>query len=291
MPRITRFSIAKDDIVTYFKKLPQKVFKSEHLAGVFEANRESWRLAKSMTLDVFIEELVNKTKIKKINLSYPTGTISLYTYEDISTYALAVKLKPKAYISHYTAIYFHNLTEQLPKVIYVTFEQSAKNINKEPLLQENIDKAFAQPQRTSKNYTIYDGYTIYLLNGMYTGNEGVEIIDDPYAGLISITNLERTLIDSAVRPAYSGGTGEVLKAFEKAKEKVSINKLNAMLNKINFVYPYQQVIGFYLERAGYREAQIDLLRKKRFEYNFYLAYNMDETEYSPEWRLYYPKGF
>jgi predicted transcriptional regulator of viral defense system len=109
--------------------------------------------------------------------------------------------------------------------------------------------------------------------------------------LISITSLERTLIDIAVRPDYSGGPGEVLKAFENAKEKVSINKLNAILKKINFIYPYHQVIGFYLERAGYRASQIDLLRKKEIEYDFYLTYNMGETEYSPIWKLYYPKGF
>jgi hypothetical protein len=291
MARLTRFSIAKDDIVTFFKTHPQKVLKVDDLAGIFEENRKEWRLAKSMSLDAFIEELIHKTPLKKVSLIYSNGPITLFLYGDISPYALAVKLKPKAYISHYTAIYFHKLTEQLPKAIYITFEQSMKHVNREPLLQENINKAFAKPQRVSENNSTYDGYTIHLLNGMYTGHEGVETIEDIHAGIVPITSLERTLIDSAVRPAYSGGPGEVLKAFENAKEKVSINKLNAMLNKLNFAYPYHQVIGFYLEKAGYRESQINLLRKKDIQYDFYLTYNMGEMEYSPTWKLYYPKGF
>ncbi len=105
-----------------------------------------------------------------------------------------------------------------------------------------------------------------------------------------MTSLERTLIDIAVRPAYSGGVGEVEKAYERAKETVSVNKLNAMLKKLKFIYPYHQAIGFYMEKAGYRDAQLNLMKAHPFEFDFYLNYVMQEREYAPTWRLYYP-GF
>ncbi|MBK6993811.1 MAG: hypothetical protein IPH31_02385 [Lewinellaceae bacterium] len=291
MPRNTRFSIAKKDIVAYFDEYPQKVFRAYDISLIYEQNRENWRLAKSMSLEFFIQELIDKTKLEAVELFFPGSTITLFVYGEASPYELALALRRNAYFSHYTALYFHQLTEQLPKSIYVTIEQSQKHFIREPILQENIDKAFAKPQRVSENHANYGDYTIYLLNGMYTKNEGVEILDYSRQGKLPMTNLERTLIDCAVRPAYSGGVGEVLKAFRNARDKASINKLNAILKKLDFIYPYHQIIGFYLERADYRGAQLDLLKKKQFNHDFYLTYNIEDREYSSDWRLYYPKGF
>jgi predicted transcriptional regulator of viral defense system len=109
---------------------------------------------------------------------------------------------------------------------------------------------------------------------------------------IRFTNIEKTLIDITVRPIYAGGVFEVLKAYRNAKGNVSINRLTAMLRKLNYVYPYHQAVGFYLERSGvYDESSIRLLRKFEMNYDFYLTYDMQEQDYSKEWRLFFPKGF
>ncbi|OGR95314.1 MAG: hypothetical protein A2902_05485 [Elusimicrobia bacterium RIFCSPLOWO2_01_FULL_64_13] len=64
------------------------------------------------------------------------------------------------------------------------------------------------------------------------------------------------------------------------------------LKKLNYIYPYHQVIGFYMQKAGgYDTSQIDLLRSPGMDYDFYIAYGMRETEYIKEWRLHVPKGF
>jgi hypothetical protein len=96
-----------------------------------------------------------------------------------------------------------------------------------------------------------------------------------------------------VRPSYAGGIFEVLKAFRLAKEKhpLSVNKLSGYLSRMNFIYPYHQAIGFYLEAAGnYTQSQINIFKNKPKNYNFYLTYEMGEMTYSKEWNLYYPKG-
>jgi hypothetical protein len=66
-----------------------------------------------------------------------------------------------------------------------------------------------------------------------------------------------------------------------------------MLKKLNYIYPYHQAIGYYIEKAGnYNDAQIELLREKfKFERDFYLTYQMKDTKYSKKWRLYYPNNF
>lgn len=186
----------------------------------------------------------------------------------------------------------HNLTEQIPKTIYVNLEQPEKPKPKSPLSQENINRAFSRPQRVSKNIAILGDYKICRLNGKFTNKLGVINIKGSQGETLLATDIERTLIDSVVRPAYSGGVFEVLNAFIRAKDKVSINKLTAMLKQLDYVYPYHQAIGFYLERSGvYKDSQIRLLKKSDFKYDFYLTHQMKETEYSKEWRLYYPKGF
>jgi hypothetical protein len=67
--------------------------------------------------------------------------------------------------------------------------------------------------------------------------------------------------------------------------------LAATLQKLSYTYPYHQAIGFYLERAGYNPAQLDLLRRFPMEFDFYLTHQTKEKEYVKEWRLYVPKGF
>ena len=113
----------------------------------------------------------------------------------------------------------------------------------------------------------------------------------PDCGPLRYTNLERTLIDATVRPVYAGGVFEVRKAYEQAKEKVSVNRLTALLQKLNYIYPYHQAIGFYLERAGYKTEFVSLLRRFPMDFDFYLAHDMGQNDYVREWRLYIPKGF
>ena len=106
-----------------------------------------------------------------------------------------------------------------------------------------------------------------LSKGETQANSGViEETVVPDAGPLRLTNLERTLIDITVRPVYSGGVFEVAKAFELAKEKLSVNSLTAMLKKLEYTYPYHQAVGFYLERAGYKSSLLDLLRKNSYEF-------------------------
>lgn len=289
MGRISRFSIAKKDIVSLFDKTPQKVYTDSELSYIFEQHRDDWRLAKTMSLNNFIENMVRKTRLKKVKI----GTAIRYVYHPATDYEVILTLHRRAYFSHYTAVYLHQLTEQLPKTIYLTSEQAPKIPDDDiELMQSDIDKAFSKPQRKNQNSVDYKSYLLYVLNGKHTDNEGVITMEHPKERFLRVTSLERTLIDIVVRPAYSGGIGEILSAYEHAKERVSINKLNAMLGRLRFLYPYHQAIGFYLEKAGYREPQVKLLRKNHpFTYDFYLSYDMEDKEYSKKWRLYYPKGF
>jgi hypothetical protein len=51
----------------------------------------------------------------------------------------------------------------------------------------------------------YETLTVTMLSGKHSGKLGVESIVAPNGRSFSATNLERTLVDLTVRPAYVGG--------------------------------------------------------------------------------------
>jgi len=286
-----RIKIAKADIIRAFDELKNNVFKKNDIDRILEDNRAFWRLRRSMTVDEFIMFLLQETKLRKVSFGFPNRKIIKYVWGEVPLYELLMTLQLACYFTHYTAMYLHSLTEQVPKTIYVNKEQTAKSRGEGALTQERIDIALRRPTRMSNNFTEYQNYKIYLLNGKNTGNLGVIQMNDPEEEKIRVTDIERTLIDVTVRPIYAGGVFEVLKAYKLARPKVSINKLAATLKKLDYIYPYHQAVGFYLERAGvYRESSISLLKKFGFKYDFYLMHQIKEKEYSKKWRLYFPKG-
>lgn len=289
--RISRLKIAKRDIQNHFENFPTNVLTRAQIDRILFENREFWRVSVSTTVQNFIDFLLKETKLKIIKLKFPSRTMDRYIWEDASTFEIVSSLKPDSYFTHYTAVYLHELTEQIPKKLYLNFEQPAKSKVERSLSQQRIKSAFMRPWRVSKNISSYKDYKICLLNGMFTGKLGVIETASPDGKKIYVTNIERTLIDIAVRPVYSGGVFEVLKAYRLARLKVSINKLSAMLEKLNYIYPYHQAVGFYLDKAKvYKVSQIDLMQKFDMKYDFYLTHKMKNMSYSKKWRLYFPKG-
>jgi len=292
MKKNVRFEIAKKDIIAHFDSLAEKILSLKDISRILDDKREFWRLSKSLTVKGFIELLLNGTMLKEYVLNFPHRRIILYSWGEVPILSVALALNKDAYLSHYSAVFFHNLTDQIPKTIYINVEQGEKKTTRQKLVQENIDRAFANRQRMSNNTAVWNDYKICILNGKFTNKLGVIETQLEDKAKIFSTNVERTLIDITVRPAYSGGVFEVLNAFRLAKEKVSINKLAATLKKLDYVYPYHQAIGFYVERSQcYKESQIKLLKKIPIIYDFYLAHGMKEVEYSKEWKLYYPREF
>lgn len=291
----SRIHIARADILAYFDKHQQKIFKLTDLQGILSSQRNFWRLAQSTTTVKFISYLIEHAKMREINFPLPHRRETRFTWGEIPLIEVVLSLKPNAYFSHYTAMRLHGLTEQVPKVIYLNHEQHLKSQTTGGLVQGRIDMAFKSQPRLSNNVTQVDEVGICLINGKNTGMLGVISdsmqYDSEVPVNVRVTNLERTLIDIVTRPVYAGGVFEVLKAFELAKSQVSVNALGAMLAKIQHTYPYHQAIGFYMERAGYKPRALDLMRKFPMEFDFYLANAMGQMEYIKEWKLFVPKGF
>ena len=299
----TRLQLARADILQYFKRHARKTFKQRELESILADKREEWRLAQSMSFADFLKYLVGNCKLRRIEFPFPHRTEVRYAWGDVPLEAIVLTLKGKCHYSHYTAVHLHDLTEQDPQIIYVNHEQPPKPPPATGLSQEGMDRAFRRRPRTTRNIakirsSKYGGARICLLNGKHTGQLGIEerLVNSRNSDAevsVRLTDVERTLIDITVRPFYSGGVAEVMKAYRRAADRVSLNRMAGMLRKLAFVYPYHQAIGFYVDACGaYPSSAVDFFRRGfDLEFDFYLTYAMQDLEYNRRWRIYVPKGF
>jgi len=280
------------EIRAHFDTLGMKIYSSREIEEIFTNNWYLWHLPRRMRMPDLLSHLIKNSELREIVLTSPNYDKKYvrYAWREISVYQLSLSLRPRSYLSHHSAMYWNNLTEAPSKTLYVNSEQSLKHRNENFLEQRLIDLAFKSKPRTSKYIFMHKNWKICCLSGSNTNNLGVVGIEEPNMGTLQVTNIERTLIDITVRPFYSGGTIEVQKAYIKAKGKISTDLLISTLRKINYVYPYHQVIGFYMQRAGFENSALNSLKKMGLEYDFYLDYGMGQTNYSKEWRVYFPKN-
>jgi hypothetical protein len=293
MPRKpARISLARVAISRFFEESRKCVYTRNALDDVLTRNRGLWNVPNYVHTDKFIEFLVTEGKLSVVQVTsehYRSAT--RYIWGKASPFAVALSLRPNAYLSHGSAVFLQGLTEQIPRVIYVNKEQAPKPRSTSPLIQENLNRAFSGRQRKSQYSFKYEDSTIILLSGKHSGRLEVGPLSIDSGETVDVTRLERTLIDIAVRPDYAGGIYQVREAYKAAKSRVSVNTLIATLKKLDYVYPYHQVIGFYMERAGYDVSRTERLLKLGIGLDFYLTYGIKDREFDSKWHLFFPKGF
>jgi hypothetical protein len=291
----SRLQIAKPDISAFFQKQAdngERIFNSKDIGRILSENRDSWRLAQRTTVADFTSFLCERAGMRRVEIKSETLMYKGFTrfiWKEATPYEVALSLKKGAYLSHYSAVTLHDLTDQLISTIYINKEQSPKG-SASGMSQEGINRAFSRPQRESQYRFRYDQWSIVIISGKYTRDYEVGTLRGPVGEDLPATKLERTLIDITVRPTYAGGVFEVLNAFERARDNVSVNKLLAVLKTLNYAYPYHQAIGFYMQRANYEPRFYERLKDLGLEYDFYLAHDLGPTDYDPNWRLHVPKG-
>jgi len=132
----------------------------------------------------------------------------------IHEFEIAMALVHPAAISHWSAMHFHGMTEQVPQRIYITTTQAILG----PRSARNRDKN----QRSSSRE----------INGVLY--EFVKVKPERFFGAkdywvgeakVTITDPERTLIDGLIAPKYFGDWVEVYSAFKSHFSELDLNKM------------------------------------------------------------------
>lgn len=288
--RKSRLTLSLPAIAGLFDSRGPAVYRRSDLLNVLRTNRETWKLPASVGASKFLDFLLENINLTQVTLPSPYAEIVRYVYGEASAFLVALSIDNNAYLSHGTAAHLHGLVSEQGSRIYINKEQSEKPSYPSTLVQESIDLAFARQQRLSQNVFSYRQYGLVVLNGKNTRQLEVRPILGPNGETLRATDLERTLIDLAVRPAYAGGVQQVLYAYKQARPKVSLENLSRILKLLGYRYPYHQTIGFYLARAGFEDSALRSFQNLGTKLNFYLDYGLEDPAFDARWCVYYPKN-
>jgi len=160
-------------------------------------------------------------------------------------FEVAMALVSPAAISHWSAMHHHGLTEQTPRKIFVLTSTDASV----PRVRG------ARIKGTSHEYHVGD--TIYQFVQVkperYFGTEKVWIQE----ARVTITDLERTLLDGLSMPQYCGDFAEVLHAFEVRGDELDLSRIIQYASKLDTATAKR--LGWVLEFQGVDPACLEPL--------------------------------
>ena len=226
-------------------------------------------------------------------------TVTIYSsspLDKINPYELAAKMFPAGYFCNLSSIYFHSLTNQIPKTIYICNETISEHLKTDADGMNNslLRSVFIKPHRHTSYVFAVNKCEIVVVDRKKKSDHGVVKIHAHNTLLPNnsrITSVERALIDAVVSPQYNGGVVSVYTYFKKARRKMDVKQLMDIYRKLDFVYPYSQVLGFFLDNIGLQKQASDIYGEFPPQFKFFVDHNAKASwTYDAKWKLYYPNG-
>ena len=160
-------------------------------------------------------------------------------------FEVAMALVDPAAISHWSALHYHGLTTQVPRTTFVitTHETSVPRLR---------GRAGEEPRDGCLiNDVVYR--FVQVRPGRFFGTKQVWVGD----ARVSITDLERTLVDGLTMPQHCGGFAEVLNAFEIAGPRLSVRRITEYALRLDAATGKR--LGWVLEHLRLARAGLDRL--------------------------------
>ena len=226
-------------------------------------------------------------------------TVTLYCsrkIDKLNPYAIAQAMFPNEYFCNLSSIYYHSLTNQVPKAIYICYEKKPAKWKKVNTINNNeLRRSLIKPHRHTKHVYTLNDYVIIVVERRARISDAGVVESHPPSTLLPnasrVTCIERALIDTVVSPQYNGGIVSVYTYFRNARNMLNMAKLVKIYKQLDFVYPYSQSIGFLLDKAGMPKHASVIYKNFPPERSFYVDHDAKTTWiYDEKWKLYYPAG-
>ena len=160
-------------------------------------------------------------------------------------FEIAMALVDPAAISHWSALHYHELTEQVPRTVFVL----TKTGTSVPRMRN------AGSKRSNRGYLVRDTtyQFIQVRTKRFFGTQKVWVGD----ARVSMTDRERTLLDGLSMPQYCGGFAEVLHAFQVRLDRLDIERITDYAVRLDTATAKR--LGWVLERQGLDSSQVETL--------------------------------
>jgi predicted transcriptional regulator of viral defense system len=207
-------------------------------------------------LNVLLFKLVKNGKVLRLRKGWYAGFGLFPGQIQAHPFAVGTAITAPSFISHWSALQHHGLTEQIPQI--VTVSSTKKFV---------FPRAEKQDSKDRRNVEIlgihYEFFHIYP--SRFFGIEEMWV-DERFK--ISISDKERTLVDLFAYSGLFGGMGEVLGIMEQALSSIDLKKL------IGYAIQYGEKslckrLGWVLQHFGEIPAQEKELLIKNIQGNGY----------------------
>jgi len=169
----------------------------------------------------------------------------------VNPFVIAVRLVTPSAISHWSALHYHGLTEQIPRII--TAFTPTKVVT--PGMRNRSDTVLRR-----KHAWVIDGVRYEFTTVKPPHFFGMEQVWVNEQSRVPITDRERTMLEMFVSPRTFGGIGESIGTLREHLDSLSVEKL------IQYALQYGAVsvakrLGWALEGAGVASSTLVPLRE------------------------------
>ena len=163
----------------------------------------------------------------------------------VHEFEVAMALVQPAAISHWSALSYHSLTEQIPRHVFALTTTDVSVPRKRT--SESAEGGGGYPV----NGTVYR--FVQVRPERFFGAERIWVGD----ARVWITDLERTLLDGLAMPQHCGGFGEVIHAFGEAMPQLDFEGIAEYAQRLGLAVAKRA--GWVLEHQGCETPQLDEL--------------------------------
>lgn len=259
-------------------------YSSKELRVLMNKLKSDGYIAQSLNFNTFYNRLIENGLKQEIITINENNIVRYFFNKDLDIFKRSLALQKGSFLSMSTSLNYQGLSDFSDNFIYISKEQPNKNIyfENDSLTQEKIDSAFKKEYRRTKSFGKIEDKYVVLLSPKYSGNYEVIKYND-----VMVSSINRALVEMIVNIQYFKSSMKIIETFKPIKNKIILEKVYNVLDHFNFIYPYYQCVGFYLEKIGFNKDELKSFTHKISTYDFYTEKNLSSYSYDEFWKMYY----
>ncbi|MCG3677853.1 hypothetical protein L5F07_01150 [Aliarcobacter butzleri] len=271
----------KEQILYTLKK--KGFFSINDITSILDKLKEENLVSNSLTQNDFYLKLLDDGLVAHTITIRDIEKIRYTLNKEFNIYDFVYSLEKNGFFSMFTSLNIQGLTNFRDNFIFISKERMKRvNFNSKDITQEAIDKAFTNKPRRTKAYATIYNYNIVILESNNTQEIGII----KYKGY-KISSINRAFVEIISNIQYSKTPDDVIYEFKNLKDKLDINEIFNIIEKFDFVYPYYQLAGYYLEKIGFLKEELSKFFNKKTDLIFYTIKNKEKYTLDEYWGIQY----